>query len=162
MNPIVWQIPITPRCASKEFPKVSSMNFRTSADAEKRLCSKNLDPSSGFVWPASRRSRKSRVSAAKRQPNSRHFSKPARRLGRTSESLFERLRRNRGGEFIPDECCHPNRFRVELMLIESFEIGRLDFPNRDTLESTHCFGPNENKLSHRWRKRAQQIQETVL
>ena len=27
-----------------------------------------------------------------------------------------------------DECCHPNRFRVELMLIESFEIGRLDFP----------------------------------
>lgn len=31
-----------------------------------------------------------------------------------------------------DECCHPNRFRVELMLIESFEIGRLDFPNRDT------------------------------
>jgi len=28
---------------------------------------------------------------------------------------------------------------VELMLIESFEIGRLDFPNRDTLKSTHCF-----------------------
>ena len=46
-----------------------------------------------------------------------------------------------------DECCHPNRFRVELMLIESFEIGRLDFPNRDTLESTHCFLPNENKMS---------------
>jgi len=42
-----------------------------------------------------------------------------------------------------DECCHPNRFRVELMLIESFEIGRLDFPNRDTLKSTHCFLPNE-------------------
>jgi len=21
-----------------------------------------------------------------------------------------------------DECCHPNRFRVELMLIESFEM----------------------------------------
>ena len=41
-----------------------------------------------------------------------------------------------------NECCHPNRFRVELMLIESFEIGRLDFPNRDTLESTHCFLPN--------------------
>src|SRR6266480_6734664 len=41
-----------------------------------------------------------------------------------------------------DECCHPNRFRVELMLIESFEIGRLDFPNRDTLKSTHCFLPN--------------------
>src|SRR6267378_2900728 len=38
-----------------------------------------------------------------------------------------------------DECCHPNRVRVELMLIESFEIGRLDFPNRDTLKSTHCF-----------------------
>ena len=36
-----------------------------------------------------------------------------------------------------DERCHPNRFRVELMLIESLEIGRLDFPNRDTLESTH-------------------------
>src|SRR5437588_5642313 len=41
-----------------------------------------------------------------------------------------------------DECCHPNRFRVELMLIESFEIGRLDFPNRDTLKSTHCFLTN--------------------
>jgi hypothetical protein len=53
-----------------------------------------------------------------------------------------------------DECCHPNRFRVELMLIESFEIGRLDFPNRDTLKSTHCFLPNETKLSHRWRERA--------
>ena len=38
-----------------------------------------------------------------------------------------------------DGCCHPNRFRVELMLIESFEIGRLDFPKRDTLKSTHCF-----------------------
>src|SRR5215469_18494931 len=37
------------------------------------------------------------------------------------------------------ECCHPNRFRVELMLVESFEIGRLDFPNRETFESTHCF-----------------------
>src|SRR6266496_1928885 len=46
-----------------------------------------------------------------------------------------------------DECCHPNRFRVELMLIESFEIGRLDFPNRDALESTHCFLPNENGAS---------------
>jgi|SoiMethySBSTD1v2_1073268.scaffolds.fasta_scaffold1429756_2 hypothetical protein len=42
-----------------------------------------------------------------------------------------------------DECCHPNRFRVELMLIESFEIGRLDFPNRDTLKSIHCFLPND-------------------
>jgi hypothetical protein len=48
-----------------------------------------------------------------------------------------------------DECCHRNRFRVELMLIESFEIERLDFPNRDTLKSTHCFLPNENKLSDR-------------
>src|SRR4026209_1844237 len=38
-----------------------------------------------------------------------------------------------------DECCHPNRFRFELMLIESFEVGRLDFPNRDTLKSTHRF-----------------------
>ena len=37
-----------------------------------------------------------------------------------------------------DERSHPNRFRVELMLIKSFEIGRLDFPNRDTLKSTHC------------------------
>src|SRR5438874_11643985 len=44
-----------------------------------------------------------------------------------------------------DECCHPNRFRVELMLIESFEIGRLDFPNRDILEATHCFLPNETQ-----------------
>ena len=44
-----------------------------------------------------------------------------------------------------DECCHPNRFRVELMLIESLEIGRLDFPNRDTLKSTHCFLPNETQ-----------------
>ena len=48
-----------------------------------------------------------------------------------------------------DESCHPNRVRVELMLIESFEIGRLDFPNRDTLKSTHCFLPNEKELSHR-------------
>ena len=38
-----------------------------------------------------------------------------------------------------DECCNPNRFRVELMLIESFKIGRLDFPNRDTLESHSLF-----------------------
>jgi hypothetical protein len=38
-----------------------------------------------------------------------------------------------------DKCCHPNRFRLELMVVESFEIGGLDFPNRDTLESTHCF-----------------------
>jgi len=38
-----------------------------------------------------------------------------------------------------DERCHPNRFRVELMLIESSEIGRLDFPNCNTLKSTHCF-----------------------
>jgi hypothetical protein len=53
-----------------------------------------------------------------------------------------------------DECCHPNRFRVELMLIESFEIGRLDFPNRDTLKSTHYFLLNEMELSHRWRARA--------
>ena len=52
-----------------------------------------------------------------------------------------------------DECCHPNRFRVELMLVESFEIGRLDFPNSDTLESTHRFVPNETELSHRWRQR---------
>jgi hypothetical protein len=28
------------------------------------------------------------------------------------------------------------------MLIESFEIGRLHFPNRDTFKSTHCFLPN--------------------
>ena len=41
-----------------------------------------------------------------------------------------------------DERCHPNRLRVELMLIESLEIGRLDFPNRDTLKSTHCFLAN--------------------
>src|SRR6266508_3307377 len=53
-----------------------------------------------------------------------------------------------------DECCHPNRFRLELILIESFEIGRLDFPNRDTLKSTHCFLPNETELSYRWRERA--------
>ena len=52
-----------------------------------------------------------------------------------------------------DECCHPNRFRVELMLIESFEIGRLDFPNRDTLKSTHYFVPNENQMSYRERER---------
>jgi hypothetical protein len=55
-----------------------------------------------------------------------------------------------------DECCHPKRFRVELMLIESFEIGRLDFPNRDTLKSTHCFLPNETKMSRRERGRAWQ------
>src|SRR5438874_4763715 len=50
-----------------------------------------------------------------------------------------------------DDCCHPNRFRVQLMLIESFEIGRLDFPNRDTLESTHCFLPNETQAQPRLR-----------
>jgi len=38
-----------------------------------------------------------------------------------------------------------------LMLIESFEIGRLDFPYRDTLKSTHCFLPNDNKMSCRER-----------
>ena len=48
-----------------------------------------------------------------------------------------------------DECCHPNRFRVELMLIESFEIGRLDFPNRNTLEFTHCFLPNDSSSATR-------------
>ena len=42
-----------------------------------------------------------------------------------------------------DECCHPDRFRVELMLIESFEIGRLDFPNRDTLQIYSLLSPNE-------------------
>jgi hypothetical protein len=41
-----------------------------------------------------------------------------------------------------------------LMLIESFEIGRLDFPNRDTLKSTHCFLPNEKELSRGERERA--------
>ncbi len=45
------------------------------------------------------------------------------------------------GEKIP-------RKRVELMLIESFQIGRLDFPNRDTLKSTHCFLPIEIEISH--------------
>jgi hypothetical protein len=40
-----------------------------------------------------------------------------------------------------DECRHPDRFRVELMLIESFQIRRLDFPNRQILKSTHCFLP---------------------
>ena len=49
-----------------------------------------------------------------------------------------------------DECCHPNRFRVELMLIESFEIGRLDFPNRDTLKSTHCFLANYDSTKVRF------------
>src|SRR5438067_10238230 len=59
-----------------------------------------------------------------------------------------------------DECCHPNRFRVELMLIESFEIVSLDFPNRDTLKSTHCV-PNENKMSCGERESAaQQGKET--
>ena len=43
-----------------------------------------------------------------------------------------------------DECCHPNRFRVELMLIESFEIRGLDLPDCDTFESAHCFSPNDN------------------
>jgi hypothetical protein len=41
-----------------------------------------------------------------------------------------------------DECCHPNRFRVELMLVESFEIGRLDFPKGDSLKATHWFLPD--------------------
>ena len=63
-----------------------------------------------------------------------------------------------------DECGHPNRFRVELMLIESFEIGKLDFPNRDTLKSTHCFLNNEPKVSHRanheWRSLADKSRHT--
>src|SRR5580693_2532592 len=46
-----------------------------------------------------------------------------------------------------DECCHPDRFRVELMLIESFEIGRLDFSKRDTLKSTHCFFLTRHEMS---------------
>src|SRR5262245_25437956 len=50
---------------------------------------------------------------------------------------------------LTDECCHPNRFRVDLMLIESFEIGRLDFPNCDTLEPTHCFSPNGSSSATR-------------
>lgn len=37
-----------------------------------------------------------------------------------------------------DECRHPDRFRVELMHIERFEIGRRDFPNRDTVSPAHC------------------------
>jgi len=37
-----------------------------------------------------------------------------------------------------DEGGHANGFRVELMLIESFEIGRRDFAERDSLEFTHC------------------------
>src|SRR5580693_1621671 len=37
-----------------------------------------------------------------------------------------------------DECCHPDRLRVELMPIESFEIGRLHFPHRAAPESAHC------------------------
>jgi len=41
-----------------------------------------------------------------------------------------------------------------LMLIESFEIGRLDFPNRDTLKSTHCCLPNEKKISDGYWERA--------
>jgi len=40
-----------------------------------------------------------------------------------------------------DECCHPIRLRVELLLIEGIEIGKLDFPDRNTLESMHCFLP---------------------
>src|SRR6476659_2556926 len=53
-----------------------------------------------------------------------------------------------------DECCHPNRFRVELMPIESFEIGRLDFPNRDTLKSTHCFLPHDPSSATRHTRRS--------
>ena len=37
----------------------------------------------------------------------------------------------------------------ELMLIKSFEIARLDFP-RDTLESIHCFLPNESLAPGLW------------
>ena len=50
--------------------------------------------------------------------------------------------------FFTNECSHPIRFRVALMLIENFEIGRLDFPNRDILKSTHSFLPNETRMSH--------------
>ena len=38
-----------------------------------------------------------------------------------------------------DEGCHANGFRVELMLVESFEVGRLDLAERDSLEFTHGF-----------------------
>jgi hypothetical protein len=31
------------------------------------------------------------------------------------------------------------------MGVEGFEIGRLDFPKRDTLEATHCFLPNDQR-----------------
>jgi hypothetical protein len=49
-----------------------------------------------------------------------------------------------------------------LMLIESFEIGRLDFPNRDTLKSTHCFLPNENKVNHRWPAAAGKLRQAFF
>lgn len=48
-----------------------------------------------------------------------------------------------------DECSHPNRFRVELLLIKNFEIGRLDFPDRDTLDATHCFLTNDSNQRDR-------------
>jgi hypothetical protein len=38
-----------------------------------------------------------------------------------------------------DEGGHPDRLRVELVLIEYLEIGRLDLPKHDILGSIHCF-----------------------
>jgi hypothetical protein len=52
---------------------------------------------------------------------------------------------------LTDECCHPDRFRVELLLIESLEIRRLDFPNRVLSNLLIVFLPNEKKLSDRYR-----------
>jgi len=42
-----------------------------------------------------------------------------------------------------DEGCHPNGFRIELLLVERFEIGRLDLAERDSFEFTHGFLANE-------------------
>src|SRR5882724_5527380 len=79
--------------------------------------------------------------------------KPASKIFRKKLYVSQNRQRVAASLDPGEECILPNRFRVELMLIESFKIGRLDFPNRDTLKSTHCFLPNEMELSHRWRRR---------
>ena len=61
-----------------------------------------------------------------------------------------------------DECCHPNRLRVELLLIEIFETGSLNISNRDTLKSIHCFFPNELELSFRLAEAVFAISGSVL
>jgi hypothetical protein len=70
-----------------------------------------------------------------------------------AKNVFFRVFASAIGEIFVFSDDFKTAFRIELMLIESFEIGRLDFPNRDTLKSTHCFLLNETELSHGYRRK---------